>query len=153
VIEVGPANDVTDAVAKGWNRFVIYSGGTIKNFNSACKNIPCDSIKFAGANAPGSGSPKFILDNTESLNILNDGNCCSAAIVFANDAAIKEISGEGLTSGGVKNAGNTGDLLIRAHGYTALDGKADFDATSKNNNVFIFSDKAFIRTQDFKYNV
>ena len=152
VIEVGPANDVTDAVAKGWNRFVIYSGGTIKNFNSACKNIPCDSIKFAGANAPGSGSPKFILDNTESLNILNDGNCCSAAIVFANDAAIKEISGEGLTSGGVKNAGNTGDLLIRAHGYTALDGKADFDATSKNNNVFIFSDKAFIRTQDFKYN-
>ena len=150
VIEIGPAT-VGDAATKGWNRFFIYSGGTIKNFRSGCYQSDCANIMFAGANAASSGSPKFVFDNTASLNILNDGNCCSAAIIFADAGAVGEVTGQSISDGGVKNASGTGDLLIRAHANVNLDADANFNAASKDNNVSILSDKAYISTKKFEH--
>ena len=150
VIEIGPAT-VGDAATKGWNRFFIYSGGTIKNFRSGCYQSDCANIMFAGANAASSGSPKFVFDNTASLNILNDGNCCSAAIIFADAGAVGEVTGQSISDGGVKNASGTGDLLIRAHANVNLDADADFDASTKNNNISILSDGAYIKTKAFTH--
>lgn len=150
VIEIGPAT-VGDAATKGWNRFFIYSGGTIKNFRSGCYQSDCANIMFAGANAASSGSPKFVFDNTASLNILNDGNCCSAAIIFADAGAVGEVTGQSISDGGVKNASGTGDLLIRAHANVTLDADADFDASTKNNNISILSDDAYIKTKAFTH--
>ena len=146
VIEIGPAT-TSNAASKGWNRFYIYSGGTIKNYRSACLTDACNNIMFAGANATGAGSPKFTFDGAEPLNILNDGSCCTSAIIFANAGAVGEI-----TTNGINAASAAGDLLVRAHGYIQLDADATFTVnTSLNNNVSILSDTAYIRTKKFEY--
>ena len=153
VIEIGPATTAT-AADKGWNRFHIYSGGTIKNYKSACLTDACNNIMFAGANAPGAGSPQFIFDGTKPLNILNDGSCCTSAIIFANAGAINEMTGDGLGGvQGIKNAIGDGDLLVRAHGQVELDAAAKFDVNTsgKHNNVSILSDSAYIETLGFDH--
>lgn len=147
VIEVGPAVSGSDASGKGWFRFHIYSGGTIKNFTSPCKTSACANVWFAGANTTTSGSPKFIFDNSESLNILNDGNCCDASILFEDAGAIGEI-----TTNGVNASTGNGDLLIRAHGNVELKADADFQPTaSQDNNISILSDLSYISTKAFKH--
>lgn len=148
VIEIGGTTTAALAAAQGINRFYIYSGGTIKNFNSVCTPVACDVIRFSGANAAASGSPKFIFDGTAPLNILNDGNCCTAAIIFADAGAIGEI-----TTNGVNSAIDVGDLLVRAHGQVELGADANFDVNTsgKHNNVSILSDSAYITTKAFEY--
>lgn len=152
VIEIGSTTTNSAAAGQGLNRFYIYSGGTIKNFDSACDPVASAPIRFSGANTTGSGSPRFIFDGTASLNILNDGNACTAAIIFADAGAVAEMTGQGIAGRGIRNATSAGDLLVRAHGHVELSTDADFAiSTTHNNNVSILSDTSYIMTQAFTH--
>ncbi|WP_155642527.1 hypothetical protein [Tannerella forsythia] len=133
VIEVGSRTT-------GQQRFKVYSGGVIKNYSTtACNGEACAGVFFKSGNVP-----EFIIKGTEPLYILNDGNCCEAAITFFNGGTAALVSA-------VQGADATGDLLIRAHGEVRIQDNADFDATAKNNNVSILSDQSHISTKAFGY--
>ena len=134
VIEVG-------STTTGQNRFVVYSGGVIKNYSTtACNAVKCAPVNFGTGNVP-----KFTFNGSEPLYILNDGNdvgCCNAAINF-------NAGGIGPVVTGVNGATNPGDLLIRAHHHVFIEDAAAFaPPTGKDNNISILSDKAYIETNN-----
>ena len=132
VIEVG-------STTTGQDRFVVYSGGVIKNYSTtACNAVKCAPVNFGTGNVP-----TFKFNGSEPLYILNDGDstgCCNAAINF-------NAGGIGPVVTGVHNASNPGDLLIRAHHHVFIKDAAAFaPPANQNNNISILSDKAYIKT-------
>ena len=134
VIEVGPSTT-------GQEKFHISSGGIYKNFSSQCDPDPCMAITMNSSTT----TPKFKIAGTDPLYILNTGNCCSAKINMENDGVTN------LTSA-VNPALGAGDVVIQAHGGSVnLLSDANFNVTSKDNNISILSDESFITTKNFTH--
>ena len=135
VIEVG-------STTTGQQRFKVYSGGVIKNYSTtACNAVACAGVNFSSGNVP-----VFKFNGAEPLHILNDGNCCSASILFADQPAI------GALQTGLSGSTNKGDLMIRAHANVTLGADANFAPTvGQDNNISILSDKAYISTKKFEH--
>jgi len=138
VIEVGAGTNAT------YDKFKIYSGGTFKNFRSTCVTpIPCQAIDMTAGK-----SPTFTINDTEPLNILNDGgangNCC-ANILLANAGAtaISTALGSGHTG--------TGALHVQALGEISATGNITMDASSLNNNVAFISELSKINLAGLEY--
>ncbi|MDR3269114.1 MAG: T9SS type A sorting domain-containing protein [Tannerella sp.] len=137
VIEVGPSTT-------GQNHFHIYSGGTIKNFES-CTTLNNFAINFT----TGTNTPSFDIDAANPLWILNYGNNqsnnpCAADINFEDD-------GVDALAAAITSAGGTGELRVQARGDIAIKKAIAFTATTYNNNVRILSDEATIQTKGFEY--
>ena len=138
VIEVGAATKAS------YDKFKVYSGGTFKNFRSTCVTpIPCQAIDMTAGK-----SPTFTINDTEPLNILNDGgangNCC-ANILLANAGAtaISTALGSGHTG--------TGALHVQALGEISATGNITMDASSLNNNVAFISELSKINLAGLEY--
>ncbi|MDR2773733.1 MAG: hypothetical protein LBC19_03130, partial [Tannerella sp.] len=136
VIEVGPQT-------LGQEKFHVYSGGTIKNFescNSPANNFPINFGVYGAQN-----TPAFKIDGDTALYILNYGNNnvnagYLADINFANDAVAN-------LNNAVSNAGAKGALHIQARGDVRFAGSAppiNMNVTANSNEVRILSDEASI---------
>ena len=135
VIEVG-------STTTGQQLFKVYSGGVIKNYSTTdCHAVTCAGVNFSTGNVP-----TFIFNGAEPLHILNDGDCCSASILFADQPAV------GALESGLTGSSNKGDLMIRAHANVTLAADANFaPAAGQDNNISILSDKAYISTKKFEH--
>ena len=139
VIEVGAATKAS------YDKFKVYSGGTFKNFRSTCTTpIPCQAIDMTA-----SKSPVLTINDTEPLNILNDGGttpatCC--ANILLGTAGATAIS----TALGSSHTG-TGALHVQALGEISATGNITMDASSKNNNVAFISEKYKIDMAGLEY--
>ena len=137
VIEVG-------STTTGQQLFKVYSGGVIKNYSTTdCHAVTCAGVNFSSGNVP-----TFIFNGVEPLHILNDGDCCSASILFADQPAV------GALETGLSGSTNTnkGDLMIRAHANVTLAADANFAPVAvQDNNISILSDKAYISTKKFEH--
>ena len=144
VIELGPQG-------LGRGHLHIYSGGTVKNFES-CTNIPNFSLNFGG----GFGTPDIKITADTTLFIMNygndDGDGCNAHIIFhdiANDTVSNAINGVDyapLTQG-------TGPLRIQALSNVEFrkDETWTTGTTGKNNNLLILSDAGNVISQKITY--
>ena len=137
VIEVGAATKAT------YDKFKIYSGGTFKNFRSTCVSpIPCQAIDMTAGK-----SPTFTINDTEPLNILNDGgssgSCCADIL----------LAGAGATAVGsaVTSASSTGALHVQALGKISATGDIVMNATGQNTNVAFISEKSKIELAKLEY--
>ena len=147
VIELGP-----EGLGRG--HLHVYSGGTVKNFES-CTNIPNFSLKFGG----GFGTPDIKITADTTLFIMNygndDGDGCNAHIIFhdiANDTVSNAINGLPAHYGSVPQG--TGPFRIQALSNVEFrkDETWTTGTTGKNNNLLILSDAGNVISQRITYN-
>ena len=137
VIEVGVATNAT------YNKFHVYSGGTFKNFRSTCATPTCQAIDMNTA-------PTLTINDTEPLNILNDGgsggSCCADILLRAAGAAAISNALNGSQTG-------TGALHVQALGAISATGNITMDASGsgENNNVAFISQLSNINLAGLEY--
>lgn len=138
VIEIGSATT-------GADRFHIYSGGTLKNFESCNGPASNFALNLTGPTT----TPNFIIDGSDPLYILNYGNnginICAADINFGSDAAANLESA-------LASASGTGALHIQARSDVQFQTAFAPAVTSSQNHIRILSDQAtvsFLNTFDY----
>ena len=152
VIEVGP-------ITGGKDRFHIYSGGFLKNFES-CSTLSNFTMQFGSptdvfdSSVPANrydvgGMPNLYLDGEKPLHILNYGNNntngCDANIWFWGGAQFA-------FTNAFADATNYGPMQVQALSDVEFRVDMEIDATLANgmgNNLYVLSDAGNIVTQKF----